>query len=274
MPTFKFSVLELVDNHLIQAAKKDCRNNQVFHPSEWDGCHRKIAYQYYQAVGAIKLDACATKVDTKLQRIFSNGHWMHDRWRSYLENCSLFQGRWMCKNFMGHSKPKIYGDDNTLGIPKPEKCDCGSTQFEYVELGFYDEETNWGGHVDTIMKTDIPEYPHVLIDYKTMNPFEFSKLEAPKPAHKTQMQIYLYLSGLKMGKFLYENKGDQSVKEFDVPVDESFLAKKKEEALLLKHLVTHKNSKGQRVLPPRPPGYIGKGHKVCMACKFRAHCWR
>lgn len=202
---------------------------------------------------------------------------MHARWRDYFTAAmpQRLRGKWLCLNFMGHDKPKIYGEDDTLGITKPESCECGCTRLQYEELGFYDEETNWGGHVDAILEIsayngDGTEF--MVVDFKSMNPFEFKRLAAPKPMHKTQMQIYLYLSGLKLGRLLYEDKGTQGVKEFDVPRDDNFLAIKKEEAMLLKHRINHLNSNGQRVLPPR--AFISAGQRECLQCKFRAHCWK
>lgn len=279
----KFSIINAIDQWLIQRAQHNDRNYKVFHPSEWDGCHRKIAFSYYESEGLIKLAKTAYKFDPQLERIYDNGHSMHARWGKYFEALNILRGKWLCKNWMKHIKPSkceqgeyvddpmIFGEDNTLGVEKPSKCECGSKQFEYVELGFYDEITNWGGHVDAIVNIAGLESP-IVVDFKTMNPFQFQSLEAPLPRHKTQMQIYLYLTGLKDGKFIYEDKGTQKVKEFDVPRDDGYIAVKVEEAKLLKHRVTHTNSKGQRVLPER--AYMSAGHKECLRCKFRGQCWK
>ena len=176
----------------------------------------------------------------------------------------------MCLNHMVHDKPMIFGEDNSTGILRPDKCTCGCTRFEYVEVGYRDEETNWGGHVDAVVDVPDREEP-IIVDYKSMNPHLFAKLSEPLPKHKTQIQIYMYLSKLRLGKFIYEDKGTQRAKEFDVPRDDSYIAIKVEEAKALKYCITHKNSKGQRVLPAR--GYMSSGHKECIACKFRGHCW-
>lgn len=273
MTISKFSILNLVNDYLISSAKTVTRNNTFFHPSEWSGCHRKIVYQYYEATGSIKIDHSAIKIDPRGQRIFSNGHWMHTRWRSYLEHSKVnILGKWKCQN-MVHKEPMIYGNKEKHGLEKPEACECGSKEFEYIEIGYFDEETHWSGHVDAIIKTSIEDYPPlILIDFKTMNPIEFKGLQEPKIAHKTQMQIYLYLANLPLGKFLYENKADQSVKEFDMLRDDAFIKVIKEDAILLKYRVTHKNSKGQNVLPPR--AFLSKGHRDCMQCRFRGHCWK
>lgn len=273
----------LTDNAVAAVENKE-RDYTHFHPSEWDNCKRKIAYAYYEAMGFIEIDLAALKVDPRSERIFDNGHSMHDRWRKYMSWTNALLGRWMCLNHTAHKTPKIHGLEEKLGIPKPSICDCGASEFEYVEVGFLDPETLWGGHVDAIIDNEIAgitagyekiqcsdEERFLVVDFKTMNDYEFRRLEDPKPQHNTQMQIYLYLSGLKYGKFLYENKNNQETKEFLVPRDDRLLEVKKAEALSLKSLVETPNSKGGRSLPKR--GYDSKTCWQCRQCKFRADCW-
>jgi len=297
MPTI--NLLKGVNGYLEEKAKKNDRDYTYFHASSWDFCrardegdtpgmykhHRQVAYSVYEAHKYIQIDPKLVKINPGLERIFDNGHWAHDRWRHYLENTApgALWGRWMCKNPI-HKEPKVYGADKKLGCPKPDVCECGQNMLAYQEVGFSDKETLWGGHVDAII--DARRWPYkkgvakeekdpqsffVVVDFKTMNPFSFKALEEPKPEHKTQMQIYLYLSGLKLGKFVYENKADQTVKEFVVDFDEELMEKKRQEAIFMNHLVNHTNSKGNHVLPKR--GFEEKDNKTCLQCKFKEHCW-
>lgn len=276
----------IVDNFLVDRAKNgNHRDNNHFHPSEWDGCHRKIAYQYYEAQGLIKTDVQSLKIDPQLERIFDNGHFVHDRWRTYLESTGALLGRWECMNWMAHSsRPAIFGLTSKIGMLKPSKCECGSDKFRYHEIGLFDDETWWGGHVDAILDVSVlkqkfsfiinqacQEEEYIIVDFKSINPYGFKDLDEPHPEHLTQMNIYLYLTGLRLGKFVYEDKGSQSVKEFDVVRNDTLLSVKKDEAKILKHLVTHTNILGKRVLPHR--AYNSRGHKKCLSCKFRGHCW-
>ncbi len=105
-----------------------------------------------------------------------------------------------------------------------------------------------------------------------MSPFLFKDLKEPKSEHVTQVNIYLYLSGLKTGKLLYEDKGLQSTKEFLVKRDDELIRVKKEEALNLKFQITNRNKQGKRVLPPRAHG--SKGDEQCLGCKYRGGCWK
>ena len=286
--SININIIKAVDCYLTTKAKGNDRDFSYFHASSWDNCHRQTAYAYYEAKGIITINDLAIKISPQLERIFDNGHYLHYRYGSYLEKAckNALWGQWKCLNLSGHSKPMVYGLDSKLGCPKPDQCECGCTEFQYVEIGFRDEELWWGGHVDGIIditkwaNADLGEYTaenipreerFFVIDFKSMNPFSFKDLKKPKPEHLTQMQIYLYLSGLKYGKFLYENKGDQSVKEYLVEKDDAVIAIKREEAVILKHRLTHTNSVGKHVLPPR--GYDSKGCTTCLQCKYRGHCW-
>ncbi|KKL64365.1 hypothetical protein LCGC14_2165750, partial [marine sediment metagenome] len=132
------------------------------------------------------------------------------------------------------------------------------------EIGFMDEATLLGGHVDAVLDLrgleingvlipkDAPEEEsHIVVDYKSIRGEAFRKLVGPKPEHCTQMQIYLYLSGLKAGKFLYECKNSQAFREFLVVRDDEYINAQVETAKRLKRIVSSSNSEGQRTLPSR-----------------------
>lgn len=296
------NLLKGVNAYLIERAKNNDRDYSYFHASSWDFCrardendqpgmykyHRQVAYSYYEALGLITVDKGVIKPNGQLQRIFDNGHYAHDRWSTYLEKAAngALWGRWLCRNPI-HEKPQIYGLDRKCGCPRPVKCECGETDLQYVEVGFRDEETMWGGHVDSIVdarywpyakdvdrESKKPQLCLVIVDFKTINPFSFKALTAPKPEHLTQLYIYLYLSGLQSGKFVYENKADQSVKEYLVERDDELINIKRQEAIFMKELVTSVNSKGKKVLPKRGFDDNDKDNRNCMQCKYRTHCWR
>lgn len=294
--------LELVNKSLISRAEEADKNRdrdyRHFHPSEWDDCKRRIAYAYYEAKRFIAIQEGCLKIDPQLERIFGNGHFMHDRWRSYLERVGGLKGRWQCSNYTAHRsgraehgyrpEPYVLGMDEKLGILRPTSCPActpaggpPSDRFYYREVSLVDKETMWGGSVDAIvnqrelaerngLKIKIePEEEHILVDFKSMNSFYFKKLDGPKSEHITQMQIYLYLTGLTYGKFLYEDKNYQTVKEFLVKRDENLLSVKKAEAIELKNLVM--STSNNHRLPIR--AYGTKSHTRCLSCKYRGHCW-
>lgn len=285
---------ELINKAIITEAKEDVRDYSYFHPSEFDKCHRKLVYKHYEYNGMVSYDNAnrSGSISPILHRIFGNGHHVHYRLGANLRRTGLLKGYWECSlaEHPDHPKHKIYGTDEKLGIHEPKKCVCGCTKFRYKEVGFHDEEAMLGGHVDAILdltgrkingeiiSKDAPvEDTHVVVDFKSIYSYGFSKLAGPSSSHECQMQIYLYLSGLKYGKFLYENKDNQRFRQFLVRRDDDFIKARIDEAKFLKKIVTHLNSKGDRVIPPRPREYmepvVRNNSKECMDCKYRAHCW-
>lgn len=295
------SISATIDRQLLNQGIKEFeskeRDYSHFHPSQWAKCHRQIAYHYYHAKGLINVDRSSLSgvIQAQTQRIFGNGHYMHDRWRSYLEKTGTILGRWQCDNCS-----TIVGESDKLGVLKPDICQvCEKGSLKYQEVGFYDEETWWGGHVDAIIDVDLfkkytldlftnngkneneiagmqttgVEDKYLIIDFKTINPRQFKDLNGPLPDHIVQMQIYLYLSGLKYGKFLYEDKWTQSIKEYLVVRDDNFLSVEKEKALKLKMVLTHTDSNGRPNLLPKR-AYTSRTETECLRCKFRGHCWK
>ena len=306
-------VTDLVEDFLIRRAIEDeDRDNSHFHPSEFHGCKRLMVYKYYAYTGIIKLMPNAIKPSAILQRIFGNGHHIHYRWTDYLvdRRCgeSMLMGMWRCKNAYAHEhlwkvdpkknkdecKPKIYGIDKKLGQLKPQNpCEkCGCPDFKHDEIGFYDEETMMGGHIDGLLLWTTGDY--IILDYKSARKRVWDSVyDKPKPEHYTQMQSYLYLSGLKYGKFLYECKDDQEIKEINVRRNDEYIDSIVSDAKLLKQIVTTTKSNGKRVLPPKSTSLnperdakIGREVKVfertesgrlpyaCNRCPFRSHCWK
>lgn len=288
LPTVETINLEqIIDNVLKDKINSDVRDYSYFHSSELNQCHRKLVYKYYAFNGIIQNADEGSSVGPVLQRVFDNGHHLHYRLRDNLIQTKFLRGVWRCAHsFMPNHPPTgTYGTEEKLGIFQPEQCECGCKKFHYEEVGFMDEDTLIGGHVDAILDfrghtiqgneiesdTSIEE-SHLVVDFKSISTFLFSKLEKPYDSHFSQMQIYLYLSGLKYGKFLYESKNDQKFREFLVERDEDFIADKVARAKALKRIVTNKNSKGVWTLPPRP--YQKSSAKECMQdCNFKSHCW-
>ena len=59
----------------------------------------------------------------------------------------------------------------------------------------------------------------IPIELKSINTSGFSKLQAPKPEHQMQLQMYLNMANYELGTVLYENKNDQKTKAFFVKRD-------------------------------------------------------
>lgn len=266
----------LINKILAHKSQNNDRDYTHFHSSEFHECHRKIVYKYYEAKGICSPSEPAVKlIDPQLQRIFDNGHGVHFRLGKNLEGTGILKGRWKCR-----SCSKIFGKKEVLGTHRPKKCDCSGQKFQYQEVGFYDPETMIGGHVDAILdlrgqgsisEDASDEESHILVDFKSIRAEAFKRLIGPKDSHFIQIQIYLHLSGLCVGKLLYENKNDQKFREFLVPRDDACIQKVITDGQNLKKIVTSTNSKGQHTLPLRP--HKKNNVKECAECAFRSHCW-
>lgn len=267
---------KLINKVLVKKSQNSDRDYTHFHPSEFYACHRKLAYKHYESQGICSpSEPAASFIDPQLQRIFDTGHGMHFRLGKNLEETGILKGRWKCP-----ACERVYGKKETLGTHRPNKCDCGSRKFKYQEVGFYDDDTMIGGHVDAILDLrgmdNIPENAseedsHIIVDFKTIRSEAFRRLIAPKDSHFIQLQTYLYLSGLKVGKLLYENKNDCVFRQFLVPRDDTCIAKIRSDGQSLKKVVTSTNSKGQHTLPAR--AHKKNNVKECVECAFRSHCW-
>ncbi len=274
--TIDISLEKLINQVLVKKSQNNDRDYSHFHPSEFHACHRKLAYKFYESQGVCSpSEPAASLIDPQLQRIFDNGHGLHFRLGKNLEKTGILKGKWACR-----SCQKTFGKKEILGVHLPKKCDCGGLKFQYQEVGFYDHETMIGGHVDAILDlrgregiadNAEDEDSHILVDFKSIRAEAFRRLIAPKDSHFIQMQTYLYLSGLKVGKFLYENKNDQTFREFLVPRDEACIQKIRLDGQGLKKVVTSTNSEGKRTLPPR--AHKRNNSKECVECSFRSHCW-
>lgn len=280
---YNINLEHYINRVLAEKIKNNDRDYSHFHPSEFAQCHRKLVYKFYEAQGICAASEPNVRyIDPQLQRVFDCGHHLHFRLGKNMEGTGLLKGCWACLECK-----KRYGDDKKLGVHKPKICtedSCISERFRYIEKGFMDEETLLGGHVDAILDLreetindvaippDAPEEDsHIVVDFKSIRGEAFRKLIGPKDEHFTQMQIYLYLTGLKAGKLLYECKNTQAFREFLIGRDDEFIEAQSMAAKRLKKIVTSSNSEGQRTLPPR--AHKKDNMKECVECPFRSHCW-
>ncbi len=283
------------------------RSHKVHHPSSWGGCLRKVQYQRYSETGNIEVDP--ESLEARTIRIFDTGHSMHDRWTKYWEDLGILRGVWQCTNPWCNTKtngklertsygtlpkdyeslpPRKYGEDEKLGIFKPNECICGHTEFMYHEVTVEDKELNFYGHVDQILDfsnfegtkrfkqgnplkrvlfkdEDIPKKP-ILVDMKSINSFGYkSKLESGAPfGYRVQVNIYLHLLGLDLGILYFENKDDCSTKLISVQKNEAMWEKIKEQAATMDNMV-----EGLKLPPPRP---VNKKSYDCNYCQFKPIC--
>ncbi len=261
------------ENFLLKkgAESDKSRGYSYFHPSAFGSCFRKMAFQHY----GIPKDHLT---EPRSYRIFDAGHAHHYRMQSHFAQMGILRGYWKCRICN-----KLHGTDNKIGIFCPEDCDCKKTifkdiilegkerkgldLFEYEEIFLEDKEHNFKGHCDGIIELikDNPKERYV-IDFKTVKEQKFAYLKEPDQVYIVQINIYMWLSGVKKGIIFYEEKNTHELREFRVSYDESKIEDIKKNALKLKKVLDAKQL-------PSIPKTFAKSKKPCCYCEFREKCW-
>lgn len=161
------------------------RGYEIYHPSAFGKCLRKMQYQRYEARKLIHAEK--EHFDGRMLRLFENGHVMHERWKQYFEDMNVLKGVWECKNPVCHmwdsngafgtpgtreasecyedknASPRVYGREELQGIFKPEKCCCGCKEFKYHEVAVVCPQLNFKGNAD------------IILDFSRFDPSMFDK---------------------------------------------------------------------------------------------------
>ena len=216
-----------VERYMLRRPQGD-RSTLVLHPSEIikpDFCHR---YSYYLMSGGVKL---GSKPALKLQSIFDEGHYIHDKWQTYFYEMGNLYGDFKC----------VYCKGITTGI-SPESCSSCGGALKYDEVKMLDKKLRIAGHTDGWIKgigedclieiksigtgTMRFDAPELLADADNDVSKAFKNIRRPFRSHLLQGQMYLELAKRMYGSdapneivFIYELKADQSYKEFSVKAD-------------------------------------------------------
>lgn len=170
------NIMNVVNTHLRWSALNGPpRGHEVYHPSAFGGCLRRMQMQRYSERGWVKTEP--EDKDPKTLRIFDTGHSLHARWASYFEKIGVLRGVWQCTNpcchlwdedgnyfpdilqrdglkvpeVLANFQTRVYGRQEKLGVFKPNACLCGNTKFEYHEITVEDKALNFRGHCDQIL---------------------------------------------------------------------------------------------------------------------------
>ena len=217
-----------VERHLMLKPLSD-RRTDVLHPSEIikdDWCHR---YAFYLLKGG---QAKKEKPGLRLQNIFDEGHYIHEKWQNRFYEMGNLYGKFRC----------LHCGNVMSDVISPSQCDdldCGSTAVEYAEVSLKDDSLRIAGHTDGWIKglnedclieiksigagTLRFEAPDLLADAGYDVTKAWGNIRRPFRSHLLQGQMYLELARRMFGEdapkeivFIYELKADQSYKEFTV----------------------------------------------------------
>ena len=149
------------------------------HPSELPICPIRYMLSYLECWYKLK-----TKIDLRSKITLGIGTYIHQCMQEFLPYTmkSKMIGDWKC-----NSCGKI-----EIAKPKPVKCSCGCTQFEYNEISL--NYKGFVGHIDTVYQYDNKT---AIVDYKTATLSNYLS-KAQNPGINYQMQIRAYALLLKL----------------------------------------------------------------------------
>ena len=275
-----------IQQHAVKKALEDTsRRQDIIHPSEMakaDWCPRQTTF---------RIRGIAPSNPQKLHgyhmlTIFQEGHDIHSKWQTWLAEMGRLWGKWKCRAC----------EYSYTGLPQDECPGCmGLGLFEYREVPL-DAESEWliAGHADggvpdvesmievksIGLGTVRMEEPSLVrkwtvktqdgksvVDYDSL----WKNIKRPLLSHRKQAAIYLAiakLNGWPYSKmvFIYENKANQQVKEFEVGLDEELAEELIDTAKDIKWAVE------QDTDLPRPVDFT-RDKKPCSECPWRDWCW-
>lgn len=286
LKTPKSYVIKELDLYLLSLnSEENDRAIDVNAPSQIGGCMRA---RYYTRTGE-KRDA--NSINARTRRIFDNGHKVHDRLQSYLEE----QGMLLMPevpihndlyNIQGHTDG-ILNLGEELGVLEIKSINSNG----YSRLKDAKEEHKMQGLIYLYCLEEKRKY--LRETYPTLEEFQASEKDRIKKyislyphlkggkkysrKQKLALQLFLHLqcdeilweTGKPISKvvFLYENKDTQDLKEFVINSDSE------ESKELIKEMLEECNTLNEMVkeklLPDRP--FSNKSD--CRWCDYKNKCW-
>ena len=300
------SVLSLIEAHMkYKHLNGPPRGFEIFHPSAFGACLRRMQYQRYAENNVSGLKMPESNADGNLIRIFDNGHTIHDKWASYWEDIGILKGVWQCSNPLcyifddnGSLKEdikinentyedlntRVYGKKKLKGVFKPEKCKCGNTDFIYHEVSVKDKDLNISGHADLILNfqhLDVDKYEDIgigiaddnfpendiVVDMKTTNSRKFRAVmnDGPPLSYRVQLTIYANLLDCEYGVLIYENKDNSKIAAFKIERSEDDIW-----PIIKKQSKLMQKMYDKQMLPPPRPD--SKQDYECRYCEFKDIC--
>ncbi len=166
---------------------------------------------------------------------------------------------------------------------------CGNLKDIMItpEFSFSDKELNVSGRSDMIIRNIYPHKPSnkiitlydkekllyegpdnsaMIVELKSIKEKGFLwivKTNKPDEKHVKQLHLYMYLTGIRAGLLLYENKNTQDIKEFLIKYDEKITKKVLDQIHLINECIASKQ------LPPHEYDALSM---ECQWCDFFDTC--
>jgi CRISPR/Cas system-associated exonuclease Cas4 (RecB family) len=213
-----------------------------FYPSSCGRCSRAIVYQMS---GYPK-----PEMDARSLLILSNGTSFHERMEAIMGGAGIMIA------------PELSISSKELNI---------SGRSDAIIKNHLDHETNEVIVTLTDPEGKVvyegPESEVLIVELKSINQRGFdwiTKKQEHKEEHELQLQLYMYLTGIRQGILLYENKNKQELAEFPIKYDQ-----KKVDFVVNKIKTVNKHVE-DGTLPPRE--YV-KTDFECRYCEYADICW-
>jgi len=302
------SILGTVDTYLRwREINGNQRKYSVYHPSALGKCLREMQYKKYADCGYIT--PIKEELESRIIRLFEKGHNMQSRWERYFTNMGVLRGFWVCANpycfnYDDHGKHNLvwnnpsqkvrrYGENNIIGVFKPDMCICGCEKFYYKEVCATAPELNISGNADFILdfskfdssafngvfksfnEDNLPSNP-IVVDMKTINKNGFENLSdfnnPPSLGYQIQLLIYTHLLDCEYGLLIYECKDNSNIKAYKIEKDEKSwnLIQKQAKLMIEMSKITADDGKLLCLLPPPRPNK--KSCWECKNCVFKKRC--
>ena len=276
-------VIPAIDRYLMSKnadPDDEDRGHGLNSPSGIGGCLRA---QFYRRMG----EASGDIIEPRAQRIFDNGHGVHDRLQTYLEKADKLLMRevpvWVEeKETIGHCDGVIKISPIQLAILEIKSInDNGFNALVDAKEEHKKQAQVYMWAIDLLrQKVSDPKFnkKKYLAGYKKL--MEGFVQEGNRFTKEQKIQHSLecmdkiidllkeYPKKITQMIFLYENKNNQELKEYSVSWNDEFLS----EIIDNIDLVNEKVKKKQ--MPERPLEAQNKSCSFCRYCGYKTSCWR
>lgn len=243
--TSKGRIVPVVEKELLKEQLNSTRDTLHLHPSEIckkDWCPRS---SWYTIKG---YDKSEKSLSFQTLNIFAEGHAIHDKWQTWLENAGVLEQREVAifneeNRLMGHADG-IINDSKGRAILEIKSVGIGTIRMENYDL--------WKKYSNK----------EITIDEA------WKQVRQPFPTHLRQLNLYMYCLGIHEGVFIYEWKPNQDVKEFSVKFQPELI----ESTLSGCNSVIRGLESG---IPPMRPAWVEDSTSAtCKNCLYKKVCWK
>lgn len=255
----KQNLIDMVHQHLQEEQRlnneKRVAEGRIgkFYPSSVGQCRRKIAYQMLGYPGK------PTAGQNLL--IMDNGTYFHNRMEETFEKMGILVAPELK---LTHDELRISGRSDAIVWNWLKKEDEPDGEIIQLYKPILDESGRDTGQTELIFNG--PANDVMIVEFKSIKSKKYDDLPKTKPKkeHNMQLQLYMYLTGIRAGLVYYENKDNQEQKYYYMKYDETVVEKVISD---IRYVISHID---EGKLPERdfPPVSFD-----CRFCDFRDICY-